>query len=76
MLDIVYIFVKLFIAMGKDDVIERIELDIDDKRSEMSLNDAIDQVVTSHKKEILLSFREARKTIDACGIWNRYIFFQ
>ena len=76
LLDTICVFVKLFIAMGKDDVIERIESDIDDKRSEMSLNDAIDQVVTSHKKEILLSFREARKTIDACGIWNRYLFFQ
>ena len=76
MLDRTSFFVKLFIDMEKDDLIEDIESDVEDKSTEMSLIDAIDQVVTARKDEILLAFREARKAVDACGIWNRNIFFQ
>ena len=74
-LDTTSFFVKLFIDMEKDDLIEDIESDVEDKSTEMSLIDAIDQVVTARKDEILLAFREARKAVDACGIWNRNIFF-
>ena len=76
MLDTTSFFVKLFIDMEKDDLIEDIESDVEDKSTEMSLIDAIDQVVTDREDEILLALREARKTVDACGIWNRNIFFQ
>ena len=74
-MDTTSFFVKLFIDMEKDDLIEDIESDVEDKSTEMSLIDAIDQVVTARKDQILLALREARKTVDACGIWNRNIFF-
>ena len=76
MLDTTSFFIKLFIDMGKDGLIEKIESDIDKIDSdEISLNDAIDQVVKTHKNEILIAFREARKTVDACGSWNKNIFW-
>ena len=76
MLDTTSFFVKLFIDMEKDDLIEEIESDIKQKSREMSLNDAINQIVTNRKDEILSAFREARKTVDAFGIWKRNIFLQ
>ena len=77
MLDTIGFFIKLFIDMGKDELIEEIESDIEKINSdEISLNDAIDQVVKDHEEEILTAFREARKTVDACGSWNKNIFLQ
>ena len=89
MLDTTSVFVKLFIDIEKDDLIEEIESDVEDKNTkmflseaiddtsiEMPLIDVIDQVVMGRKEEILLALREARKTVDVCGIWNRNIFFQ
>ena len=76
MLNTICFFVKLFIDMEKDDLIKEIESGIENKSTEISLNDAIDQVVTDRKDEIILAFREARKKVDACGIWNRNIFLQ
>ena len=77
MLDTIGFFIKLFIDMGKDELIEEIESDIEKINSdEISLNDAIDQAVKDHEEEILTAFREARKTIDACGSWNKNIFWQ
>ena len=77
MLDTTSFFVKLFIDMGKDELIEEIESDIDKTDGDkISLNDAIDKVVKNHEEEILTVFREARKTVDACGSSNKNIFWQ
>ena len=75
MLDTTDFFVRLFIDMGKDELIEEIESDIEKINSnEISLNDANNQVVKDHEEELLTAFREARKTVDACGSWNKNIF--
>ena len=77
MLETTSFFIKLFIDMGKDGLIEKIESGVEKIDSEeISLNEAINKVVNDQKNEILIAFREARKTIDACGSWNKNIFWQ
>ena len=75
-LDATSFFVKLFIDMGKDDLIKQIESDVEEESKEMPLTDAIDQTIAEYEDEILLEFKEARKTIDTCGSCHRTMFLQ
>ena len=73
MLDTTGFFIKLFIDMEQDDLINDIEDEIEDKSSEMSLNDAIDQVVKERENQVLLAFRKARRTVEVEYLEQKYI---
>ena len=73
-MDTIRVIIKLFLAMQEDDLMQRIEADIEDTSEEMTLIFGTNRTVEKYGKNILAKFGDARKTLDACA-WNRTVFF-
>ena len=68
------IFIKLFLGMQEDDLIQQIESDIDASDEKIELDDVIDQAVDAYEKDILTKLYDAKMKLDVHH-WNYSSFF-
>ena len=68
------IFIKLFLGMREDDLIQQIESDIDARDDMIELDDVIDQSVEEYEKYILMKLYNAKMKFDV-HLWNISSFF-
>ena len=58
------IFIKLFLDMREDDLIQQIQSDIDASDEKIELDDVIDQAVDAYEKDILTRLYNAKMKLD------------
>ena len=68
------IYIKLFLGMRDDDLIQQIQSNIDANDEEIELDDKIDKAVDAYKKDILARLYDAKKKLDVHH-WNYSSFF-
>ena len=68
------VYIKLFLGMREDDLIQRIQSDIDANDKKIELDDVIDRAVDAYEKDILAKMYNAKMKLDACH-WNYSSFF-
>ena len=68
------IYIKLFLGMREDDLIQQIESDIDANDKEIELDDKIDQTVDVYEKDILTKLYDAKTKLEV-NHWNYPFFF-
>ena len=68
------LYIKLFLGMREDDLIQQIQSDIDVNDKDIELDDVIDKAVDTYEKDILKKLYDAKMRLDACH-WNYSSFF-
>ena len=68
------LYIKLFLDMREDDLIQQIQSDIDVNDKDIELDDVIDKAVDTYEKDILKKLYDAKMKLDACH-WNYSSFF-
>ena len=68
------VYVKLFLGMREDDLIQQIQSDIDANDKKVELDDVIDRVVDTYEKDILAKLYNAKMKLDVHH-WNYSCFF-
>ena len=68
------VFIKLFIAMRKDHLIQQIEADVEEMSKEMVIDDAIDKAIQRYEKVILGKLRDAEDFVNTCGLARTQFF--
>ena len=68
------IYIKLFLGMREDDLIQQIQSDIDANDEDIELDDVIDKAVDVYEKDILTKLYNAKLKLDVHR-WNYSSFF-
>ena len=68
------IYIKLFLGMRDDDLIQQIQSDVDANDEEIELDDKIDKAVDAYEKDILTKLYNAKMKLDVHH-WNYSSFF-
>ena len=68
------LYIKLFLGMREDELIQQIQSDIDVNDKDIELDDVIDKAVDTYEKDILKKLYDAKMKLDACH-WNYSSFF-
>ena len=68
------LYIKLFLGMQEDDLIQQIQSDIDVNDKDNELDDVIDKAVDTYEKDILKKLYDAKMKLDVSH-WNYSSFF-
>ena len=68
------VYIKLFLGMRDDNLIQQIQSDIDANDEEIELDDVIDKAVDVYEKDILAKLYDAKMKLDVHH-WNYSSFF-
>ena len=68
LLDCVRYSLQMSHDMRKDDVINELELEVDERSKDKTMNQAVKESIKRHEKEILKKYQEASEFIKGCNI--------